>query len=462
MKQKKTTIVGEIDPAVLEYTAGKDVVLDRVLVEADCIGSAAHATMLAALPVEAIRFSQKERDAIVAELVTIMRQSRAGKFRITERDQDVHLAVERALTKVLGDLGKRIHTCRSRNDQVAVDLRLFGKEQLLGLEEAVLGLVKVLVKLAKRYEMVPLVGRTHLQPAMPSSVGVWATAYAEGLLEDLELLQTAYRLTDRCPLGAAAGYGVPLPIDRELTSRVLGFERPIQSVMQAGNARGKCEAITLEACAQVMTTLSRLSEDVILFSMPEFGYFELPREYCTGSSIMPQKSNPDVFELIRGRSAKVMGLAHWAGGVIKGLSGGYNRDLQETKEPYMEGLSVTLASVNVAAKVLDGMRVDGAACRAGFDAGVFATDRALELVAGGMPFREAYHQVKGELGDLADYDPDEAIRRKTHLGAPAGLNLDFYRSEVKSGLAFVRKRRTRYYSAVSKLLGVRYPDLSEK
>ncbi len=459
MKQQKKTIVGEIDPAVLEYTAGKDVILDQALVDADCIGSAAHASMLAALPVDAIRFTKQERDAIVEQLVAIMRQSREGKFKITGSDQDVHLAVERTLTRTLGDLGKRIHTCRSRNDQVALDLRLFGKEQVLALEEAVLELVKVLVTLATRYRMVPMAGRTHLQPAMPSSVGVWATAYAEGLLEDLELLQTAYRLTDRCPLGAAAGYGVPLPIDRVLTSRLLGFERPLQSVMHAGNARGKCEAITLEACAQVMLTLSRLSEDVILYSMPEFGYFQLPREYCTGSSIMPQKCNPDVFELIRGRSAKVMGLANWATGVIKGLSGGYNRDLQETKEPYMEGLCVTLASVTVAARVLAGMRVDAKACREGFDAGVFATDRALELVAGGMPFREAYNQVKTELDDLADYDPDEAILRKTHLGAPAGLDLDFYKDAIKTGLAFVRKRRTRYYSAISKLLGVRYPDL---
>ena len=285
----KKTMVGTVDPAVLEYTAGKDVTLDIGLVEVDCIGTAAHVAMLAELPVESIRFTPQERDAITAELVAIIHTSRAGKFEITAEDQDVHLAVERRLTAALGSLGKRVHTARSRNDQVALDLRLFAKGALLQLMEEICGLARVFVTLAQRYKRMPMVGRTHLQPAMPSSVALWATAHAESLLDDLELVQAAYHTNDRSPLGSAAGYGVPLPIDRQLTSDLLDFERPIHNVLYASNARGKCESVILDACAQVMSTLSRLAEDVVLYTMPEFGYFVLPREYCTGSSIMPQK-----------------------------------------------------------------------------------------------------------------------------------------------------------------------------
>jgi argininosuccinate lyase len=455
----KKTMVGTVHPAVLEYTAGKDVTLDIGLVEVDCIGTAAHVAMLAELPVESIRFTPQERDAITAELVAIIHTSRAGKFKITAEDQDVHLAVERRLTAALGSLGKRVHTARSRNDQVALDLRLFAKGALLQLMEEICGLARVFVTLAQRYKRMPMVGRTHLQPAMPSSVALWATAHAESLLDDLELVQAAYRTNDRSPLGSAAGYGVPLPIDRQLTSDLLDFERPIHNVLYASNARGKCESVILDACAQVMSTLSRLAEDVVLYTMPEFGYFVLPREYCTGSSIMPQKSNPDVFELMRARAAKVMGCRDWSATILKGLAGGYSRDLQEAKEPFMEGLGVTLASVRTGALVLAGMTVDRAALERGFTAGVFATDKALELVADGMPFREAYAYVKENLHELEREDPYAAIDRKTHLGGTAGLDLGLYRKRIRDGLGFVRTRRRRYYGAIGKLLDISYPDL---
>jgi argininosuccinate lyase len=455
----KKTIVGTVHPDVLEYTAGKDVTLDVALIEVDCIGTAAHVSMLTELPVDSIRFTPQERDAIIAELLEVIRLSRAGKFKITAEDQDVHLAVERHLTATLGQLGKRVHTARSRNDQVAVDLRLFAKGALLQLMEEICGLARVFLSLAQRYKRVPMVGRTHLQPAMPSSVAVWATAHAESLLDDLELVQAAYRTNDRCPLGSAAGYGVPLPIDRNLSSKLLGFERPIHNVLYASNARGKCESVILDACAQVMLTLSRLAEDVVLYTMPEFGYFILPREYCTGSSIMPQKSNPDVFELMRARSAKVMGCRDWSATILKGLAGGYSRDLQEAKEPFMEGLGVTLASVRTGALVLAGMTVDRKALERGFSAGVFSTDKALELVADGMPFREAYAYVKENLHELEREDPYAAIDRKTHLGASAGLDFAYYRKRVRDGLGFVRRARKRYYSSIARLMDVSYPEL---
>ena len=197
----------------------------------------------------------------------------------------------------------------------------------------------------------------------------------------------------------------------------------------------------------------------MLYTMPEFGYFILPREYCTGSSIMPQKSNPDVFELMRARSAKVMGCRDWSATILKGLAGGYSRDLQEAKEPFMEGLVVTLASVRTGALVLAGMTVDRKALERGFSAGVFSTDKALELVADGMPFREAYAYVKENLHELEREDPYAAIDRKTHLGASAGLDFAHYRKRVRDGLGFVRSARKRYYSSIARLMDVSYPDL---
>ncbi len=451
------TLVGSIHPDVLSFTAGQDVLLDRVLVEADCIGSAAHVTMLAALTPPL--FSADERTRVIAALVDVMRRDRRGEFTITEADQDVHLAVERALTASVGELGKRVHTARSRNDQVALDLRLYAKTELLAMIAQAAALAGVLLDLARRHERVPMVGRTHLQPAMPSSVGVWASAYAESLLDDIELLQGAYAQNDRSPLGSAAGYGVPLAIDRALTARLLDFERPIHNVMYASNARGKCESIILNAASQVMLSSARLAEDMTLFMMPEFGYFRLPSQYCTGSSIMPQKQNPDVFELVRARSATVLSCASRITGVLKGLAGGYQRDLQETKAPFMEGIRVTRETLRALTLVMAHVEVDAAALARGFSPGVFATDRALALVAGGMPFRDAYDAVKAGLADLEQQDPTQAIALKTHEGAPAGLDLPSLERRAAQATAFGDERGRRWERAVADLLAIPYPRL---
>ena len=455
----RKTIVGTIDADVLEFTVGRDPVLDLVLAEADCIGSAAHVTMLSRMPVKPRLFSRAARDRVVGELVAMMRRARAGDLIIEERDQDIHLAVERALTEKLGDLGRRIHTARSRNDQVAVDLRLYGKEQLLDALDEMIVLAQVLIRFGRRYRAVPMVGRTHLQPAMPNSVGVWATAYAEALIDDMILVRGAFDFNDACPLGSAAGYGVPVPIDRVLTARLLGFARPVHNVMYASNARGQCESVILQAFSQVMLSLSRLAEDLILFSMPEFGYFTLPVEYSTGSSIMPQKRNPDVLELVRAKSARVAADASAIMTIVKGLAGGYNRDLQETKEPFLNGCATTRASLRILAKLIEGIEIDRSALKRGFTPAVFATDRVLDWVAAGKPFREAYDLVKDRLGELEHQDPVAAIRRKTHLGATAGLDFGVFRDRLADVKRFVGAARGRYHGAISKLLGVPYPGL---
>ncbi|HBA85851.1 MAG TPA: argininosuccinate lyase [Verrucomicrobia bacterium] len=455
-RQKKTT-VGVIDSEVLAFTAGRDCILDRALIEADCMGSAAHVTMLSRMPLKPRLFSEKERRQVIAGLVEIMQRAAQGKFEITLDDQDVHLAVERTLTEQLGDLGKKVHTGRSRNDQVALDLRLYGKDQLLGTILEAAELADGLTRVARRHAADPMVGRTHMQPAMPSSVGLWAAAFSESLLDDIALLINAFELNDQSPLGSAASYGVPLPLDRQLVSDLLGFSRPVHNVLYANNARGKLESIVLNAMSQVMLTLSRLAQDLILFSMPEFAYFSLPDSCCTGSSIMPQKKNPDVLELIRAKTSKVIAFSLAVQEIVKASPSGYNRDIQEAKEPFMDGISTARSSLRIMSQLVEGLKVNREKLLAGFTPDVFATDYALERVAGGMPFRDAYHYVKEHLDELEALDPYKAIAQKTHLGGTAGMDFDLLDRRISGAILFVAEERNSFYGAVSKLMGIPYP-----
>lgn len=449
---RKTT-VGVVDRDVLDYTAGDDIRLDAALVEADCLGSAAHAVMLSRIPVKPRLFSKDECRAVLGGLREIVERSRRGAFPITLEDQDVHLAIERFLTKKLGVLGKRIHTGRSRNDQVATALRLYSKRQLMDAAQEAAELAQSLLAFAARHRDVPMVGRTHLQPAMPSSVGLWAAAFAEGVLEDIVLLINAYELNDQCPLGAAASYGVPLPLDRELTSDLLGFGRPCHTVLYAVMARGKMESVILSALAQVMLTLSRLAEDLILFSMPEFNYFKLPAEYTTGSSIMPQKRNPDVLELVRAKTARVLADMNGVCGIMKSMASGYNRDLQETKEPLMKGFDTTRATLRIMRRLVDALGINEDALLRGFGPEVYATDWALSLVAEGMPFRDAYDHVKENLHTLESLDPREVILKKQSLGATGRLELAALDDRARESLAWSREEQSGFAAVYARLLG---------
>jgi len=454
----KKTIVGDIDAEVLRFTAGEDTALDEVLVEVDCIGTAAHVSALASDKLPSPILTPKERDRVIGELVAIMKRARDGKFKIGLKDQDVHLAVERALTRAVGDVGRKVHAGRSRNDQVAVDLRLHGKTLLLDTMEAASALARILVSFAKRHETLPMVGRTHMQPAMPSSVGLWASAHAESLLDDLVLLKGAYDVTNVSPLGSAAGYGVPLELDRASVARLLGFKRSHANVLYASSARGKCEAAILAAMSQVMLTLSRLAEDLIIYTMPEFGYFTLPPAYCTGSSIMPQKRNPDVLELIRARAPRVLACETAVVSVVQGLPAGYSRDLQETKEPFMTGTGITLACLRVLAPLVRGLKPRKAALLAGFGPEVFATDKALDMVGEGVPFRTAYDRVKSSLDELQALDSQEIVKRRMRSGT-ARIDFDNLAGRVQDCLRLVRAERRRFHGAISRLLGKKYPEL---
>ena len=451
---KKTITDRTVDADILAYTVGDDPALDLALVKWDCMGTAAHVTMLSEMkglrrPVVTKAEAAKARRAL-ADVVKLAGERR---FSIREDDQDVHMAVERVLTDRLGDLGKKIHTGRSRNDQVAVDVRLHMKDSILAAEDEVSALAAALCSFGRAAGPVPLVGRTHLQPAMPSTVEMWATGHAEMVLDQVENLEAAYRLADLNPLGSAAGYGVPLPLDRARTAKLLGFSRTIHNCFGASMARGECEASLLSALAQLMAVLSRLAEDMILFSMPEFAYFKLPREYCTGSSIMPQKFNPDVLELVRSKAAQVLGLQTAAISLLHAMPGGYNRDLQDCKLLYMKGLETTRTTLRILAKVVAGTKVDADACRRAFSPGVFATDAALRLVAEGTPWRDAYHRVRDNLGLLEGEDPDAAVALKRHEGTCFGIDRSLYRERISAVRKSAAARRKALESCCARLLG---------
>ena len=461
MKTKRTITDATVDPDILAYTVGEDPVLDLNLVKWDCLGTAAHVTMLSELkglkrPIVTKTEAAKVRKALGA----IVKSAAAGKFVIRVDDQDVHMAVERVLTEKLGDLGKKIHTGRSRNDQVAVDVRLHLKDAILRTEQELLELASELCAFGHDVGPVPMVGRTHLQPAMPSTVEMWATGHAEMILDQLVHFEAAYAMADANPLGSAAGYGVPLALNRRRTSDLLGFARPIHNCFGASMARGECEASLLSALAQPMAVLSRLAEDMILFSMPEFGYFKLPREYCTGSSIMPQKFNPDVLELVRGKTAQVIGSQTAALTLLHAMPGGYNRDLQDAKLLYMKGLETTRTTLRILAKVVKGMKVNAGACRAAFTPGVFATDVALRKVAEGTPWRDAYHEVRdqfaalyeGKDAEVANLDPDEQVALKTHEGTCMGIDHDLYQRRISAAAADVERRQAAFDAKCRALL----------
>lgn len=440
MKTKKTITDNTVDPDILAYTVGDDPVLDLALARWDAMGTAAHVTMLSEMKLKKPVVTKAEAKKVRQALGAIVKLAEEGKFEIRVDDQDVHMAVERMLTEELGDLGKKIHTGRSRNDQVAVDVRLHMKDEILRAESETLALAGTLFKLGKDSGAIPLVGRTHLQPAMPSTVEMWATGHGEMILDQIENLEAAYRLADANPLGSAAGYGVPLPLDRARTTELLGFSRTIHNCFGASMARGECEAALLSALAQLMAVLSRLAEDMILFSMPEFVYFKLPREYCTGSSIMPQKFNPDVLELVRSKAAQVLGLQTASLSLLHAMPGGYNRDLQDCKWLYMKGLDITRTTLRILAKVAAGLKVDAEKCRAAFTPGVFATDVALRKVAAGTPWRDAYHDVRDNLGQLENEDPDAAVALKRHEGTCLGIDHMVYARRCKQLLKSVNDR----------------------
>lgn len=417
----------KFDPTIEDFSVGEDYLLDQELAEADILINIAHAKMLESIGI----LTQAEFDTLHKSLQALYQLNRKGKFKIKKQEEDVHTAVEHYLVQQNQELGEKIHVGKSRNDQVIADLRFYAKEKLLDVEEKVLGLSQTLAKFASKYKDFPMVGYTHSRRAMPSSVGLWAASFLESLLDDLLILEHTYAHNDQCPLGSAASYGTSLPLDRELVAKLLGFEKVQNNVLYVNNSRGKIESIIVFALTQIMLDLAKLSEDLILFSREEFAYFQLPKHICTGSSIMPQKNNPDILELIRAKSAEVQAALFQILSILKGLPSGYNRDLQLTKKPLIQSFHNTASSLQVMTLVVDALIVNKENLEKAFTPEVFAADEATKRAAQGIPFRKAYQEVAQNLDKLKGQDPHQNIKAKNSPGAPGNLRLEEAEKKMK-------------------------------
>ena len=444
----------ELNELLEKFTVGNDYILDQNLVVSDCLCSIAHIQMLAKIGV----LTEDEFKALKKALLDIIKLSEKGKFQIKLSDEDCHTAIEGYLTAKLGDVGKKVHTGRSRNDQVLTATRFYAKTRLLQIIDRALDLEDSLIKFAEKNKNVPMPGRTHMQIAMPSSVGLWGAAFAEELLDDIAFLNAAYELNNRCPLGSAASYGVPLPLDRELTASLLGFADIQNNVLYANNSRGKIESMIADALEQLTLTYSKMAQDLIIFSMPEFGYFSLPAQLCSGSSIMPQKKNPDGLELLRGKAASMAGYCAGMKNVIRALPTGYNRDFQETKELFIKVLDTADISTQVAKLTIDELKVNKAKLLEGFTPEIFATDEALRLVASGKSFRDAYKEVGLNLKKLKNEDPVAALKKRTSLGTPGNLNLKYAKETAAAFRFFNQAELTDMVDAIESLTSMKKKD----
>ncbi len=373
----------KLDKEIEEYTVGDDYILDQVLLPYDIQASIAHAEMLG----KCGYLTNSEAEAIAKELKALAKKG----LEIKKGDEDSHTAIENYLTRKLGETGKKIHTARSRNDQCLVALRLYFADSVAQLEAEAKSLIKLLK--AKSKIDAPMPGYTHTRKAMPSSSGMLFSAYAGMLEDDLVLLESLKKILDKNPLGSAAGYGVPLKINKESTTRKLGFAKTQENPIHCANSRGKYELFVANALTCIMLDLNKMASDLILFSALEFGYFELPKHLCTGSSIMPQKLNPDPLELIRANYHVVSGYEVMLKGICSNLISGYHRDFQLTKGPIIKSINITLSSLSVMGKIIKELGINKKKMKQAMSKELYATGEAYKLVEQGVPFREAYEEV---------------------------------------------------------------------
>ena len=408
----------EINKEIERFTVGRDREMDMYLAKYDVLGSMAHITML-----ESIGLLEKdELVQLLAELKNIYHACENGDFVIEDDVEDVHSQVEMLLTRKLGDMGKKIHSGRSRNDQVLVDLKLFTRHQLKDIADEVKSLFDELIGKSEQYKNVLMPGYTHLQVAMPSSFGLWFGAYAESLADDLLFLQAAYRMTNRNPLGSAAGYGSSFPLNRTMTTELLGFDSMDYNVVYAQMGRGKMERNVGFAIATIAGTLAKMAFDACMFNSQNFSFVKLPKECTTGSSIMPHKKNPDVFELIRAKSNKLQALPQQVTLIMNNLPVGYFRDLQIIKEVFLPAFDDLKDCLQMAAYIINKIEVNEHILDNPMYDPMFSVEEVNRLAANGMPFRDAYKKVGLDI-EAGNFVPDKNIHH-THEGSIGNLMND--------------------------------------
>ena len=439
-KENQTT-----DAKIEQFTIGNDPIYDLKLAKFDALGSMAHITMLQKAGI----LTSQELDILLAELKVIYNNILQGNFQIEDGIEDVHSQIEFLLTQKLGDLGKKIHAGRSRNDQVLVDLKLFMRSEIQLIVQSIEQLVDLLLQKSNQHKNDLLPGYTHLQIAMPSSFGLWFGAYAESLVEDIELFEAAYRLANKNPLGSGAGYGSSFPLDRLLTTQLLGFEAPHVNVVNAQLSRGKTELFVVNAIAQIANTISRLAMDICLYNSQNFGFIELPSELTTGSSIMPHKKNPDVAELLRGKSNKMKALPSQLLLLTSNLPSGYHREFQLTKEVLMPAIDEIKDCLEITHYMISKIKVKkDLLADVKYDL-LFSVEEVNRLVLSGIPFREAYQMV-GNAIEKGEYKNTERNLSHTHLGSIGNLGNEAIEAQKK--IAWERFQFNQANEAIEALL----------
>lgn len=432
------------------FTVGDDWRYDRLLAPYDCLGCIAHAQMLARVGL----LTAAEGKALTSALRELHAAFLRGEWTVEASDEDVHSKIEALLTQRIGEPGKKLHTGRSRNDQVLTASRLYLKDRLLDLVAQLAAAAGALLDAAVTHQMVPLPGYTHLQRAMPSSCGQFFGAHAGALLDNLFLLDAAWQLIDACPLGSGAGYGVPLPLDRQLTGNLLGFGRPANIAMQDANSRGKAECAVLDAAGSVVNDLSRFAADLVFFTTAECGFFVIGAGFTTGSSIMPQKKNLDLFELLRGRAARFLGLRTGLYAITLGLNSGYNRDLQDTKPLVIDGLRLATEGLGVLTAAVPTLQPQPDRIEAALTRDLYATDEAYRLVReAGMSFRDAYVQVGKNLQAVPIPDHTAVLAARSHRGGPGNLGLEELRQRLHEQTLAWQRRGEALHARWTSLLG---------
>ena len=425
----------EINHEIERFTVGRDREMDLYLAKYDVLGSMAHITML-----ESIGLLEKEElKPLLDELKNIYELCEKGEFVIEDGIEDVHSQVELMLTRKLGDMGKKIHSGRSRNDQVLVDLKLFTRHQLKEIADAVKVLFDELLQKSNQYKEVLMPGYTHLQIAMPSSFGLWFGAYAESLADDMLFLQAAYKMTNRNPLGSAAGYGSSFPLNRTMTTQLLGFDSMDYNVVYAQMGRGKMERNVAFALASVAGTLAKMAFDACMFNSQNFSFVKLPKECTTGSSIMPHKKNPDVFELIRAKCNKIQALPQQVMLIMNNLPVGYFRDLQIIKEVFLPAFDELADCLQMAAYIINKIEVNEHILDNPMYDPIFSVEEVNRLAAAGMPFRDAYKKVGLEI-EAGTFHADHNIHH-THEGSIGNLcnnEINALMNNVLKGFNFER------------------------
>lgn len=419
----------KIPPEIETFTIGKDRNLDLLLAEFDVLGSIAHASMLQQVNL----LTKKELKILKAELLQIYRVIKKGQFTLEEGVEDVHSQIEILLTRKLGETGEKIHTGRSRNDQILVDIRMFIRHQIKSIVFEMKRLFDLLISLSEKHQKVFLPGYTHMQIAMPSSFGLWFAAYAESLLDDLIILKGAYQIINKNPLGSAAGYGSSLPINRQMTTDLLGFDTMNYNVVYAQMGRGKSEKIVSATLASVASTLAKLATDVCLYMNQNFGFISFPEELTTGSSIMPHKKNPDVFELIRAKCNKLQALPNEMTLISTNLPSGYHRDLQILKENFLPAFPEIIACLKMTSLMLDKIEIHPISKDNQIYYNLHSVEAVNKLVQKGMSFRSAYQKIAQEIAQ-GKFKPPSNVQY-THEGSIDNLQNDKIYREMEKVLS---------------------------